>query len=83
MKLFFQKQIKIVQLMFIDILLQYQLQKQCHSNDESAFLYNIYQLYYIYPNDLDYKFQFMNYFIKKNNKKGSRLFFKFYQREKL
>ena len=48
--------------------------KAMYSNDESAFLFNIYQLYYLYPNDLDYKFQLMNYFIKKNNKKGHDYF---------
>ena len=48
--------------------------KAMHSDDESAFLFNIYQLYYLYPNDLDNKFQLMNYFIKKNNKKGHDYF---------
>ena len=48
--------------------------KAMHSKDESAFLFNIYQLYYLYPNDLDYKFQLMNYFIKKDNKKGHDYF---------
>ena len=48
--------------------------KAIQSNDESAFLYNLYQLYYIYPNNLEYKLQFMNYFIKKNNKKGHDYF---------
>ena len=48
--------------------------KAMYSKDESAFLFNIYQLYYLYPNDLDYKFQLMNYFIKKDNKKGHDYF---------
>ena len=48
--------------------------KAMHSNDESAFLFNIYQLYYLYPNDLDYKFQLMNYFIKKIIRKLTIIF---------
>ena len=46
--------------------------KAIQSNDESAFLFNFIN-FNIYPNNLDYKFQFMNYFIK-NNKKGHDYF---------
>ena len=48
--------------------------KAVHSNDDSVFLYNLYQLYYIYPNNLENKLQFLNYFIKKNNIKGQDYF---------
>ena len=48
--------------------------KAMHSNNESAFLFNIYQLYSLYPNDLDNKFQFMSYFLKKNNQKAHDYF---------
>ena len=50
------------------------IQKSISSEDESAFLYNIYQLYSLYPKDVELKLQFMNYFIKKNNKKGHDYF---------
>ena len=48
--------------------------KAIHSNDDSAFLYNLYQLYYINPNNLENKLRFLNYFIKKNNIKGQDYF---------
>ena len=48
--------------------------KAINSNNDSAFLYNIYQLYYIYPNNLEIKLRFLNYFIKKNNLKGQDYF---------
>ena len=60
--------------MFIDILLQYQLQKQCIQMMKVLFIQYLSTVYYIYPNNLEYKFQFMNYFIKKNNKKGHDYF---------
>lgn len=50
------------------------IQKSISSEDESAFLYNIYQLYSLYPKDVELKLQFMNYFIKINNKKGHDYF---------
>ena len=50
------------------------IQKSISSEDESAFLYNIYQLYSLYPKDVELKLQFMNYFIKKNNKEGHDYF---------
>ena len=48
--------------------------KAISSNNDSAFLYNLYQLYYIYPNNLEIKLRFLNYFIKKNNIKGQDYF---------
>ena len=48
--------------------------KAINSNNDSAFLYNLYQLYYIYPNNLEIKLRFLNYFIKKNNIKGKIIF---------
>ena len=50
------------------------IQKAIQSDDESAFLYNLYQLYSIYPDKLEIKLQFMNYFIKKKYKKGHDYF---------
>ena len=50
------------------------LQKAVYHNDESAFLYNMYQLYSLMPNDVELKLQFVNYFLKKDNKKGHDYF---------
>ena len=50
------------------------LLKSIYLKDEKTFLYSIYQLYALRPNDEDIKLQFMNYFIKNDNKKGHDYF---------
>ena len=57
------------------------IQKSIASNDENAFLYNIYQLYSLYPKDVELKLRWMNYFIKKDNKKGHDYFLNFIKEE--
>ena len=50
-------------------------------NNETDYLFNLYQLHNLYPKRYDYILGFVNYFKKKNNKFGEEYFLNYYKNE--